>query len=77
MQPPYDITHRILMLISSISESIGRVDASFLDKPSPSLRKQNRIKTIHSTLEIEGNKLTEDQITAFIDNKRVSGPVCP
>jgi Fic family protein len=74
MKPPYDITPRILTLISSIGENIGRVDASFLDKPSPRLRKQNRIKTIHSTLTIEGNRLSENQVTAIIENKRVAGP---
>jgi Fic family protein len=38
------------------------------------LRKQNRIKTIHSSLKIEGNTLTEEQITALLENKRVIGP---
>jgi Fic family protein len=45
-----------------------------LDKPSPKLRKENRIKTIHSSLSIEGNTLTEEQITALIDKKRIIGP---
>jgi Fic family protein len=74
MKPPYDITPKILKLISSISEKIGAVNASYLSKQSPQLRKQNRIKTIHSSLQIEGNTLTEEQITALIENKRVIGP---
>ena len=37
------------------------------------MRKQNRIRTIHSSLKIEGNTLTEEQITAIIENKRVIG----
>jgi Fic family protein len=74
MKPPYDITPKILKLISSISEKIGEVNANYLSKQSPQLRKQNRIKTIHSSLQIEGNTLTEEQITALIDNKRVIGP---
>ena len=37
------------------------------------LRKQNKVKTIHSSLKIEGNTLTQDQITAIIENKRVIG----
>ena len=45
MKPPYDITPDILKLISSISEKIGEVNANFLNKPSPQLRKQNQIKT--------------------------------
>jgi Fic family protein len=74
MRPPYDITFKILKLISSISEKIGEVNANYLNKQSPQLRKQNRIKTIHSSLQIEGNTLTEEQITALIENKRVIGP---
>lgn len=74
MKPPYEITPKILKLITSISEKIGEVKANFLNKPSPKLRKQNRIKTIHSSLKIEGNTLTEEQITALLENKRVIGP---
>ena len=74
MKPPYDITPKILKLIASISEKLGEVNANFLNKPSPQLRKQNKIKTIHSSLKIEGNTLTEEQITALLDKKRVIGP---
>ena len=74
MKPLYDITPRILKLITSISEKLGEVNANYLSKQSPQLRKQNRIKTIHSSLQIEGNTLTEEQITALIENKRVIGP---
>jgi Fic family protein len=74
MRPPYDITSKILKLISSISEKIGEVNANYLSKQSPQLRKQNRIKTIQSSLQIEGNTLTEEQITALIENRRVIGP---
>lgn len=74
MKPPYEINTSILGLITSISEKIGEVNASFLVKSSPSLRKRNQIKTIHSSLQIEGNTLTEQQITAILENKRVIGP---
>lgn len=74
MKPPYDITPKILQFIRSISEKIGEVNANYLSKQTPQLRKQNRIKTIHSSLQIEGNTLTEEQITALIENKRVIGP---
>ena len=74
MKPPYEITNKILKLLTSISEKLGEVNAIHLDKPSPELRKRNRVKTIHASLEIEGNTLTEDQITAIIENKRVIGP---
>lgn len=74
MKPPYEITSEILRLITSISEKIGELNANFLNKPSPQLRKQSRIKTIHSSLKIEGNTLSEEQITALLENKRVIGP---
>ncbi|OYU84799.1 MAG: cell filamentation protein Fic [Flavobacterium sp. BFFFF2] len=74
MKPPYDITPKILQLIRSISEKIGAVNANYLTKQSPQVRKQHRIKTIHSSLKIEGNTLTVEQITALIENKRVIGP---
>jgi len=74
MRPPYQITHTILTRIASISEKIGVVKSYYLEKPSPQLRKQNKIKTIHSSLKIEGNTLTQEQITALIENKLVIGP---
>ena len=72
--PPYDLTPEIVKLISLISENIGAINANYLNKASPQLRKQNRIKTIHSSLQIEGNTLSEEQITAILENKRVTGP---
>lgn len=74
VKPPYEITNSILKSIASISEKIGAVNANYLNKPSPELRKRNRVKTIKASLEIEGNSLSEDQITALIENKKVIGP---
>ena len=74
MKPPYDITPRILNLVRSISEKIGEVNAGYLNRQSPELRKSNRIKTIQASLQIEGNTLSEEQITALIDNRNVVGP---
>lgn len=74
MKPPYEITSEIVKYIASISQKIGEVNAKYLVKTNPTLRKQNQIKTIHSSLKIEGNTLTEDQITAILENKRVVGP---
>ena len=74
MKPPYEITAPVLRLLTAVSEKLGEVKASYLNKPSPQLRKQNKIKTIYSSLKIEGNTLTEDQITALMDNKWVIGP---
>ena len=74
MKPPYEITPKILRLVSSISEKIGEANANYLSRPSPQLRRHNKIRTIHSSLKIEGNTLTQEQVTALIDNKRVVGP---
>ncbi len=74
MKPPYEITSKILNLIASISEKIGEVNAAHLNKPPTDLRKRNRIKTIQSSLEIEGNTLTVEQITDLLENKRILAP---
>ncbi|MEY3351273.1 MAG: hypothetical protein RIQ50_1384 [Bacteroidota bacterium] len=74
MKPPYSITPRILSLIASISEKLGAINARHLQVPRTELRKANRIKTIQSTLQIEGNTLTMDQVTAVFNNKRVLAP---
>jgi Fic family protein len=74
MKPPYEITNKILSLTSSISEKIGEVKSAHLLRPPTELRKRNRIKTIQSSLEIEGNTLTVEQITDLIDNIRVLAP---
>lgn len=74
MKPPYEITGQIIKLISSISEQIGEIKAARLTKPPTELRKKNRIKTIQSSLEIEGNTITVAQITDLIDNKKVLAP---
>ncbi|HRN93172.1 MAG TPA: Fic family protein [Chitinophagales bacterium] len=74
MKPPYQITDKIMHLVASISERIGEINAAHLYKPTMELRKKNRIKTIKFSLEIEGNSLTEEQITALLENKRVLAP---
>ncbi len=74
MKPPYTLTNTILKLVSEVSQKIGEVNASFLTKQSPELRKRNRIRTIQASLAVEGNTLTIDQITAIIENKKVLGP---
>ena len=74
MKPPYKLTSRILDLIVSVSEKIGEVNAAYLYRPPTELRKKNRIRTIQSSLEIEGNSLSPDQVTDILDNKRIIAP---
>lgn len=71
--PPFEITSRIIELISNISERVGEIDY-LQDSPQHiRLRKENRIKTIHSSLAIENNSLSLEQITAIIEGKHVLG----
>ena len=72
--PPYQITAGILNQVASISSKLGEIKAAHLSRPSPELRKKNRIKTIQSSLAIEGNTLSVEQITALFEQKRVIGP---
>ncbi len=74
MKPPYSISQLILKRVASISEKIGEIKSAHLSKPPTELRKKNRIKTIQSSLEIEGNTLNVKQITAIFENKRVIAP---
>jgi Fic family protein len=74
MKPPYDITTVIFQLATSITMKIGQLDASQMTRPPAHLRKVNRIRSIHSSLGIEGNTLTLEQVTALINNRPVAGP---
>ena len=62
----YDGTPQIINLSIEIGRLLGVVDATHLRKPQTELRKKNRVKTIRASLAIEGNTLSEDQITAII-----------
>ena len=72
-QPPFKITSKVIDYISRISEKIGEINSLENSPHQVKLRKENRIKTIHSSLAIENNSLTIEQITAIIDGKRVLG----
>lgn len=72
--PPYDITEEMLELASEITENLGRLsNISDLEK-LPRLRRVNRIKSIQSSLAIENNTLSLEQVTDVIDGKHVLGP---
>lgn len=71
--PPFQITSKSIDLISRISEKIGELNSVQDSSRYIALRKENRIKTIHSSLAIENNSLSLEQITAIIEGKRVLG----
>ena len=72
-KPPFTITNEILSYVSSISEKIGRITAISSLETKPYLRKNNRIKSIHSSLKIEANSLSLGQVRDVINGRLVLG----
>ena len=72
-KPPFSYNSRMVDRLARISLLLGKVQTRGLEVPDPFLRRSNTIKTIHSTLAIEGNTLSEEQITAIIEGKKVGG----
>ena len=72
-KPPYTLTSKMLHLSTQISEALTNLEHNTKEAITPILRKKNRIKTLAGTLEIEGNFLGEEKITAILDGKRVLG----
>ena len=70
---PFAITNEILSYVSSVSEKIGRITATSNLEAKPHLRKNNRIKSIHSSLKIETNSLSLGQVRDVINGKTVLG----
>ena len=73
-KPPFEITNIILDEVAEIAELVGHVNASLDRSMSPTLRRTNRIRTIYSSLAIEQNTLSLDQVTAVLNGKRVLAP---
>ena len=73
-QPPYTISPEILNRVAAISEAVGRLTVLTDKARTLRLRRINRIRTIHGSLAIEGNTLSETQITAILEGKRVIAP---
>ena len=73
--PPFIVSAEAINLIAEISAQIERYTIRLEQEDGLRLRKINRIKTIHSSLAIEGNKLSEDQVRDIIDGKNVVAPI--
>lgn len=71
--PPYMITPKMIRHIESIGEGIGRISMVSNLSATPHLRRNNQIKTVQASLNIEGNTLNLEQVTAVIEGKRVLG----
>ena len=74
-QPPFTMTDKVTNLVIEIAELIGMISVSNRMSKNPVLRRENRIRTIYSSLAIERNTLTIDQVSDIIDGKRVLGPL--
>ena len=72
-KPPFHMTDKMISLIAEISEQVGRITVLQEGTISPHLRRENRIRTIHSSLAIEHNSLSLEQVTAILDGKRILG----
>jgi Fic family protein len=73
-QPPFTITPATIRLVAEIGESLGRLSLQMEQQTALRLRRINRIRTIHGSLAIEGNTLSEEQITAILEGKPVIAP---
>ena len=73
-KPPFEITTAILDEVAEIAELVGHVNASLGLSANPMLRRSNRIRTIYSSLAIEQNTLSLEQVTAVLSGKRIIAP---
>lgn len=73
-EPPFEITASMLDKIAEIAELVGQVNAMAGLTTNPMLRRTNRIRTIYSSLAIEQNTLSLEQVTAVLNGKRVIAP---
>lgn len=72
--PPFTLSNKTLTLVAKISESIGRLTVQQEQAQLLRLRKVNRMRTVQGSLAIEGSTLTQQQITAILDGKRIIAP---
>ena len=73
-EPPFTMTDNILNTAIEISELVGEISGHGNLDSNPKLRRDNRIKSIHSSLAIENNTLTLEQVTDVINGIRVLAP---
>ena len=72
-KPPFELNDNILTLVSEIMENIGSLTAINSLEKLPRLRKISRIRSIHSSLAIENNSLSFEEVIDVINGKKVLG----
>ena len=73
-QPPFSITNQMLSCVSEISEKLGMIAAYRSLDTKPQLRRNNLIRSVHSSLKIESSSLSEGTVRAVLNNQTVIGP---
>ena len=73
-KPPFEITNQMIDYVAEIAELVGKLSAVSLLSANPTLRRSNRIRTIHGSLAIEQNTLSLEQVTAVLNGKHVFAP---
>ena len=63
-KPPFEITNQMIGYVAEIAELVGKLSAVSSLSANPTLRRSNRIRTIHGSLAIEQNTLSLEQVTA-------------
>ena len=72
--PPFSLSNQMLMLVAEIAEKTGSISNFHAFESKPHLRRNNRIRSIHSSLAIEANSLSLDEVKGVINGKMVIGP---
>ena len=72
--PPFTVTNKMLTMVSDIAEKIGRISNYHSFESKPHLRKNNRIRSVYSSLAIEANSLSMEEVRGVINGKTVIGP---
>lgn len=72
--PRFTVNAKVLNNLMRISETLTRIDLCAYGSIAPHLRRTNRLRSLHSSLAIEGNSLSLDEVTSIIDGKTVKGP---
>lgn len=73
-KPPFTVSPKAISMVAQISGQIERYAIKMEQGDTLRLRKANRIKTIHSSLAIEGNKLSEGEVRSILEGKTVIAP---
>ena len=73
-KPPFEITNPMIGYVAEIAELVGKLSAESSFSVNPTLRRSNRIKTIHGSLAIEQNTLSLEQVTAVLNGKHILAP---